>query len=114
MLMKQLSLFLTLSLIAFSTFALNRADIGWQKIEQGAMLVDVRSAEEFNQNHLDNAINYPLNTVNIAFKDIDKDQPIVVYCRSGNRSGQAKKILTSLGFKNVHNAGGLTELLQAK
>ncbi|WP_413283153.1 rhodanese-like domain-containing protein [Vibrio sp. MA40-2] len=114
MLTKPLALFVSLLLITFSSLASHRADTGWHKIEQGAMLVDVRTAAEFNQQHLENAINYPLNSINIAFNEIDKDQAIVVYCRSGNRSGQAKKILTSLGFKNVHNAGGLSELLQAK
>ncbi|MDV7103783.1 rhodanese-like domain-containing protein [Vibrio sp. TH_r3] len=114
MLTKPLALFVTLLLIAFSSLASTRADIGWQQIEQGAMLIDVRTAEEFKQQHIKGAINQPLNNINFAFNDIDKNQPIVVYCRSGNRSGQAKRILTSLGFKNVHNAGGLSELLQAK
>ncbi|MDB1125398.1 rhodanese-like domain-containing protein [Vibrio algarum] len=109
---KVITLFLTF--IAFSSFAENRADLAWQKVEQGALLVDVRTPQEFETQHLESALNFPLNTVNVAFNNIDKDRDIVVYCRSGNRSGQAERYLKQIGFTNVHNGGGMEELIAAK
>jgi len=103
-----------LSFCAFSTLASERAETAWKLIDQGALLVDVRTPAEFNQQHLDNAVNYPLNTVATAFNHIDKNRSIVVYCRSGNRSGQALRYLKQVGFTQVHNGGGLQELLAAK
>ncbi len=100
--------------ISVGSFAANRAETGWQKIEQGALLVDVRTPQEFTTRHLKGAINIPLSIVNTAFQGIDKERDIVVYCRSGNRSGQAERYLRQAGFKNVHNAGGLQEMLAVK
>ncbi|WP_422127808.1 rhodanese-like domain-containing protein [Vibrio hannami] len=110
------SLLLSLSLLAVSatTSASERADVAWQQVENGALLVDVRTPGEYNAKHLDNSINLPLNTIGSAFKDIDKNQNIVVYCRSGNRSGQAKAYLEKVGFTNVHNGGGLEEMIHAQ
>lgn len=103
-----------LSLMTFASFAASRADIAWQKIDQGALLVDVRTPQEFDAQHLNNSVNFPLNTVNVSFNDIAKDREIVLYCRSGNRSGQAERYLKQVGFTNVHNGGGIQELLQVK
>ncbi len=108
-------IFILLSLLFSATsLASERAAQGWEKVTKGALLVDVRTPGEFNEQHLSGAVNYPLSDLSIHFKDIDKDQPIVVYCRSGNRSGQAKKILSSQGYTRVHNAGGLGEMLKSK
>jgi len=103
-----------LCVLTFSTYAANRAEIAWDMIGQGALLVDVRTPQEFDAQHLDNAINYPLNTVATAFSHIKKDRQIVVYCRSGNRSGQALRYLRQVGFSRIHNGGGLNELLAEK
>ncbi len=73
--------------------------------------VDVRTPEEFAEGHIDNAINIPLDQVPhrvSEFKDLPK--PVVVYCRSGNRSGMAKTILQQNGINEVENGGGLDEL----
>ncbi|WED29932.1 rhodanese-like domain-containing protein [Vibrio sp. DW001] len=105
---------LALAFIAFSSFAENRAELAWQKIEQGALIVDVRTPQEFDTQHIESAVNFPLETVNVAFNNVDKDQQIVVYCRSGNRSGQAERFLKKNGFTNVHNGGGLNEMLASK
>ncbi|WP_375748264.1 rhodanese-like domain-containing protein [Vibrio sp. HN007] len=100
-------------LFSVSSVASERAEIAWEKIKGGALLVDVRTPGEYNAKHLMNSVNLPLNTVGHAFKDIDKDKNIVVYCRSGNRSGQAKAYLEQIGFTNIHNGGGLEELIQS-
>nr|WP_086938777.1 rhodanese-like domain-containing protein [Thaumasiovibrio occultus] len=112
--MKKLFNALLLSLISFTAFASERADIGWEWINDGALVVDVRTEQEFDAGHLEDALNYPLQNVAYHFAEIDKDQPIVVYCRSGNRSGQAYNYLVSQGFTQVHNGGGLNEMLDAK
>jgi len=113
--MRRLALIFTL-LVSFSlpVSASSRADIGWDWIEQGALIVDVRTPQEFADGHLDNAKNYPLSELDKHFSNIDKDTQIVLYCRSGNRSGQAYQYLTVQGFTNLHNAGGLVEMEQAK
>lgn len=113
--MKRLALILSL-LVSFSSPALasERADVGWQWIEQGAMVVDVRTPQEFAAGHLDQALNYPLSELDKHFAAIDKQTPIVLYCRSGNRSGKAYQYLKSQGFTQLHNAGGLTEMLESQ
>ncbi len=114
---KSLSLFLTIAstcLLAPTAIASERALQGWQLIEQGALVVDVRTPQEYAQGHLDNAVNFPLSELNHHFKGIKKDQMIVLYCRSGNRSGQAYRYLQSQGFSNLHNAGGFAELQQVQ
>lgn len=103
-----------MALPAGSALASQRAEAAWELIESGAMVVDVRTPEEFAQGHLDNAINIPLNTVETGFADIAKDRSIVVYCRSGNRSGMAMESLVKQGFINVHNGGGLSEMQEAQ
>ena len=105
---------LCVALLSSDVHASERADIGWDLIEKGALVVDVRTPEEFKQGHLDNAINYPLSEVATHFASIDKDQPIVLYCRSGNRSGQAYQFLRAQGFTQIHNAGGLIEMQESK
>ena len=94
--------------------ASERAETGWEWIEQGALIVDVRTPQEFADGQLDNAINYPLSEIEQHFAQLDKDTQIVLYCRSGNRSGQAYQWLEKQGFTNLHNAGGLVEMQQSK
>lgn len=96
------------------SYASERAEKGWQLVERGAMIVDVRTPQEFSNGHLNNAVNFPLSELDQHFKDIDKDRLIVLYCCSGNRSGQAYKYLQSQGFTNLHNAGGFEELQHAQ
>jgi|TARA_B110000967_G_scaffold41232_1_gene41125 phage shock protein E len=76
-----------------------------------SMIIDVRTIEEWNAGHLASAQHLQLELVasNITELATDKDQPIYLYCRSGNRSGQAKTILEGLGYSQVTNAGGLGE-----
>ncbi|MGR5133370.1 rhodanese-like domain-containing protein [Vibrio alfacsensis] len=97
-----------------TALASERAEQGWQLIEQGAMIVDVRTPQEFSDGHLDNAVNYPLSELDKHFANVNKDTQIVLYCRSGARSGKAYQHLKSRGFTNLHNAGGLAEMQEAK
>lgn len=86
----------------------------WDKINNASVVIDVRTPAEFYQGHLDEAINIPLSEFSKGVLQYDKESAIVVYCRSGNRSGQAYKIMESIGYKNIYNAGGLQNILNAK
>lgn len=74
-------------------------------IEQGAQLVDVRSQLEFQQGCLPGAQCFPLEVLAGALNKLEKDKPVVVYCRTGRRSHMAKSFLESAGFGSVHNLG---------
>ncbi len=71
------------------------------------LLVDVRTADEFATGHIHNAVNIPLDTVETRLNEIPRTEPIVVYCHSGNRSGQAAKILANAGYTKVYDLGGI-------
>ncbi|MGF1690068.1 rhodanese-like domain-containing protein [Photobacterium kagoshimensis] len=101
---------LLLTMASFTSWASERSEQAWTLIEQGAFLVDVRTPDEFSQGHLTGSTNSPLSTVDTAFAGVDKEMPIVVYCRSGNRSGKAMDYLKNAGFTQVHNGGGLEEM----
>ena len=75
------------------------------------LIVDVRSLEEVKTGIIQDAIHIEWTQIDkeINTIDITKDQPIYLYCRSGNRSGKATVILEKIGFTNVINAGGIKE-----
>lgn len=79
-------------------------------IEQGAFLVDVREPGEFAGGTAKGAVNIPLGSVATELTKFKGKENIVVFCRSGNRSGQAKTILEQNGFKNVINGGTWQEV----
>lgn len=72
-------------------------------IEQGAFLVDVREPAEFAAGSVTNAVNIPLGAVAAQIATFKGKENIIVFCRSGNRSGQAKTILEQHGIQNVVN-----------
>ena len=73
-----------------------------------SILLDVRTEEEYNSGHIEKSINIPLQRIEDSLKIInDKSTPIYVYCRSGARSISATALLTSLGYSNVINIGGI-------
>lgn len=81
------------------------------KIKDGAQLLDVRTAEEFDSGHFAGAINLDVEDM-IAGKlpDAAKDTQLYVYCRSGNRSAQAVSLLKQAGFTKITDLGGLTDV----
>lgn len=81
-------------------------------IAQGAALVDVRSPGEFASGSVKGAINIPLDKIGAQSAKLKGKEHIVVFCRSGMRSSQAKSILESKGFKNVVNGGPWTNVNQ--
>jgi phage shock protein E len=74
-------------------------------IQQGAFLVDVRTPVEFSEGHVKGSVNIPLNTVPAQLAKFKNKNNIIVFCRSGARSSQAKSILEQNGFTNVFNGG---------
>lgn len=82
-----------------------------EKIRQGALVLDVRTPAEFQDGHYKGATNIPLQVLASRLGELGaKDKAVVVYCRSGNRSAQAARILKDAGFKDVTNAGGLSNM----
>ena len=80
-------------------------------INDGAILLDVRTKEEYNEKHIDGASLLPLDKIDIdSISQIvsEKDTPIIVYCRSGNRSKQAREKLIALGYSKVYDLGAMS------
>jgi rhodanese-related sulfurtransferase len=72
------------------------------------LLVDVRTPAEFASGHIPTAINIPVDTIGTRPPTGKKDALIIVYCRSGNRSATARKLLVDLGFTNVVDFGAVS------
>ena len=77
-----------------------------------SVMIDVRTDEEWNAGYIEGAIHIPLSEIerDIENYEISKDEEILLYCRSGNRSGRAKVILDELGYTNVTNIGGIASV----
>ena len=100
--MKKLSALLLTTLLSISAFAKD-------------IVIDVRTPQEFAEGHTKSAINIDFRDA--KFKEeivkLDKNETYKLYCRSGNRSGQALKLMTELGFKNMQNLGSLYDARKA-
>lgn len=86
-------------------------------IAEGAVVIDVRSAEEFADDHLPNATNIPVEEIGQRTADVEKlvggnkAKTIVLYCGTGNRAGKAQQQLEAAGFTQIINGGGIDDLL---
>ncbi len=77
----------------------------------GVVLLDVREQGEYDSGHIKGAVLLPLGTITAdtaAMAIENKDTPVLVYCRSGNRSKKASAALAKLGYKNIYEIGGIT------
>jgi len=75
---------------------------------KGAVLLDVRTAGEYAEGHIENSLNLPLQNIEQAVSVIkDKDTPLFVHCRSGGRSASATAALKKMGYTNVSDIGGI-------
>jgi phage shock protein E len=79
-------------------------------LKKGAVIIDVRTKAEYQNGHIKGSQNIPLNNLSNHYARLKKDQAIITCCASGNRSGQAKRILEANGFKEVYNGGGWMSL----
>jgi rhodanese-related sulfurtransferase len=94
-------------------------EAGWQEIsieeaaarrEAGAFMLDVRSPEEWNELHIPGATLIPLDELETRVSEIPKNQEVIVYCRSGNRSKTGAEILAKDGYTPVSSmAGGIKQ-----
>ena len=74
---------------------------------QQHMLIDVRTAEEFRSGHIPGAVNIALQVLPERMATLPKEQPIILYCRSGARSSSAAQILRRAGFTDVRDLGSI-------
>ena len=88
------------------------AEKAWPMIQNGALLVDVRTEQEFADGHVDGAVNIEWDKTDdlIAAIGDDKQRQIVFYCRSGNRAGKAKAAMDGKGYNHIFNATGFSAL----
>ena len=120
--MKKVLPILLILLLLLSSCSASDDNLGYEQIsmedakvimdeEKGYIILDVRTPDEFAEKHIPNAINIPNET--IGTEEIaelpDKEQKILVYCRSGNRSKQAAEKLVKLGYANVVEIGGIND-----
>lgn len=81
-----------------------------QRVAAGAMLVDVRTPEEFAAGHLPGAVNIPVDELPQRLPELGSpEKPLVIYCGSGMRSGQAERLLKEHGFQDVFNLGAMSD-----
>jgi rhodanese-related sulfurtransferase len=71
------------------------------------LLVDVRTPEEFVGSHIAGAVNISLQSLPERLREIPRDRPIVLYCRSGQRSANALRLLTQSGYQDLYDLGGI-------
>ena len=107
------------ALISTLTFGVNNA---WANdleiIREGLsspVIVDVRTEREFGGGALDGAVNHPVQGLPGTLLDmgVELDEEVIVYCRSGRRSAQAKTLLKAAGFKLVFDGGAMSKLEEA-
>jgi phage shock protein E len=101
--------FLLLKRMSFVT-----VDAARKHLANGALVIDVRSPEEFRQGKVPGAINLPLGEVRTKIGQVakDKQQPLLVHCLSGGRSAIARQQLKKLGYPNAFNLGSLARAQQ--
>ena len=80
-------------------------------MENNAVLLDVRTPEEYKSVYLEGAVLLPLAELEskISSKVADKNTPVYIYCRSGRRAGTAVEKLKTMGYTDLHNLGGLQD-----
>lgn len=104
-----------------SGYALSQAkstlqDSVWQLINDGALVIDVRTQNEYNKGHLQGALLIPYKQIGDSIANIapDTNRVIILYCASGIRSGIAEITIKKLGYINAINGGGYEGLKKAK
>lgn len=90
-------------------FGMDKTDYA-ELLKQGAVIVDVRSKNEFSGGHIKNSVNIPVDQLEKNLSKLSKEKTIITCCASGMRSATAKSILQNNGYKNVHNGGGWMSL----
>ena len=92
----------------------SRTELVMEAIEEGAVIIDVRTPQEFNDGHITNSLNIPLHQIEARVSTLKKKKKIIITCcKSGGRSGRAKSILMKNGLKCVNGGswGGLNYII---
>lgn len=96
----------------FSIFGLGNGRIK-QALRKGAIIIDVRTAAEYDRGHIPDAFNIPVDRINVSMQRIKAaNMPVVVCCNSGERSSKALHLLKSKGIKEVYNGGNWESVLK--
>ena len=86
-----------------------KADLG-ELIQNGALILDVRSVGEYSTGHIKGSVNIPVNVLQGKLQTLKKDRAIITCCASGMRSASAVSILKANGFSDVYNGGSWSSL----
>jgi phage shock protein E len=86
------------------------SSIVMEKLRAGAIVIDVRTPNEFVGGAYPGAKNIPVSELAGRLAEIPKDKPVVLYCASGMRSASAAKLMKAAGYADVVNAGGLSDM----
>ena len=78
-----------------------------RRVDEGAVLLDVREPDEWQAGHAPNAVHVPLAALAASIDQLDKEQPVVAVCRVGGRSERAAAVLLQRGYDAVNLAGGM-------
>ncbi|CAH0528895.1 rhodanese-like domain-containing protein [Vibrio hippocampi] len=78
--------------------------------DEKALIIDVRTPQEYQAGFITGAINIPVNSLSISLDQIPSDRPVVLYCRSGRRSSSALHFLQNKGYNNVYDGGGIDKM----
>ena len=79
-------------------------------VQNGAIILDVRTKGEYQGGHIKNSVNVPLDNLSNHISKLKKNKPIITCCASGMRSASAKSFLKSNGFEEVYNGGSWMSL----
>lgn len=97
--------------ISYRTYRFATLDHGlFKRIENGAIILDVRTQSEYKTGHIDGSINIPLGAIHKKYIELDTGKTYITTCSHGLRSVKAEKILKEKGYKNVLNGGAWSDL----
>ncbi len=97
--------------ISYRTYRFSTLDNGpAEKIEKGAVILDVRTEDEYKMGHIDGSINISLETIREGYSELDKSKTYITCCSHGLRSVKVEMILKEKGFKSVFNGGAWSDL----
>lgn len=99
-----------LSFLKRLLFNADRPELTAEALKNGAFLVDVRTGEEFAGGSAHGAVNIPMNEIGNHLNSLKKKEEIVVFCRSGSRSGMVKRMLQNAGIPKVFNGGSVYDI----
>ena len=85
------------------------AEAGYKMVQAGAFMLDVRTQAEWDEYHSQLAVLIPLDQLQARLSEVPRDQPVLVVCRSGNRSQQGRDILLAAGYNATSMAGGMQD-----